>query len=113
MSSSPTDPTLVDIAMPQLGVSVAEGTVVEWKKEVGDWVERDEPIAAISTDKIDTDVESPASGTVAEILVPVGATVDGGTVLARLDTGAGAGASTGGASGECGAVGPCALKAPK
>ena len=47
--------------MPQMGVSVAEGTVVEWKKQVGDWVEADEIIASISTDKIDTDVESPAT----------------------------------------------------
>ena len=55
--------------MPQMGVSVAEGTVVEWKKQVGDWVEADEIIAAISTDKIDTDVESPATGRVEEIVV--------------------------------------------
>ena len=59
MSSSSTE-TLVDVTMPQMGVSVAEGTVVEWKKQVGDWVEADEIIASISTDKIDTDVESPA-----------------------------------------------------
>src|SRR4051795_5508451 len=72
--------------MPQMGVSVAEGTVVEWKKQVGDWVERDEIIAAISTDKIDTDVESPATGRVAEILVPVGETVDVGSVMARIAT---------------------------
>ena len=68
MSSSSTE-TLVDVTMPQMGVSVAEGTVVEWKKQVGDWVEADEIIASISTDKIDTDVESPASGRVQEILV--------------------------------------------
>src|SRR4051812_22427252 len=72
--------------MPQMGVSVAEGTVVEWKKQVGDWVEADEIIAAISTDKIDTDVESPASGRVAEIVVAVGETVDVGTVMARIAT---------------------------
>src|SRR5688500_17982335 len=72
--------------MPQMGVSVAEGTVVEWKKEVGDWVEADEVIAAISTDKIDTDVEAPAAGRLQEILVPVGETVDVGTVLALIAT---------------------------
>jgi pyruvate/2-oxoglutarate dehydrogenase complex dihydrolipoamide acyltransferase (E2) component len=72
--------------MPQMGVSVAEGTVVEWKKQVGDWVEADEVIAAISTDKIDTDVESPASGRLSEIRVDVGETVDVGTVLALLAT---------------------------
>ena len=69
-----------------MGVSVAEGTVVEWKKQVGDWVEADEIIASISTDKIDTDVESPATGRVAEIIVDVGETVDVGTVMARIAT---------------------------
>src|SRR5262245_24325424 len=72
--------------MPQMGVSVAEGTVVEWKKRVGDWIEADEIIASISTDKIDTDVESPATGRVAEIIVNVGDTVDVGTVMARIAT---------------------------
>src|SRR3954468_4322325 len=72
--------------MPQMGVSVAEGTVVEWRKHVGDWVTADEVIASISTDKIDTDVESPASGRVQEILIDVGTTVDVGTVLARIST---------------------------
>ena len=85
MSSSSTE-TYVDVTMPQMGVSVAEGTVVEWKKQVGDWVEADEIIASISTDKIDTDVESPASGRVAEIVVQVGETVDVGTVMARIAT---------------------------
>jgi pyruvate/2-oxoglutarate dehydrogenase complex dihydrolipoamide acyltransferase (E2) component len=69
-----------------MGVSVVEGTVVEWKKQPGDWVERDEIIASISTDKIDTDVEAPASGRVQEVLVDVGATVDVGVVLARIAT---------------------------
>jgi pyruvate/2-oxoglutarate dehydrogenase complex dihydrolipoamide acyltransferase (E2) component len=73
--------------MPQMGVSVAEGTVVEWKKQVGDRVEKDEIICAISTDKIDTDVESPAAGTLTEILVAVGETVEVGTLLARLSGG--------------------------
>jgi pyruvate/2-oxoglutarate dehydrogenase complex dihydrolipoamide acyltransferase (E2) component len=72
--------------MPQMGVSVAEGTVVEWKKQVGDWVEADEVIASISTDKIDTDVEAPAAGRLQEILVDVGETVDVGTVLALIAT---------------------------
>jgi pyruvate/2-oxoglutarate dehydrogenase complex dihydrolipoamide acyltransferase (E2) component len=85
VSSSSTE-VVVDVTMPQMGVSVAEGTVVEWKKQVGDWVEADETIVAISTDKIDTDVESPASGRVQEVLVDVGTTVDVGTVLARIAT---------------------------
>src|SRR4051794_4029441 len=74
--------------MPQMGVSVAEGTIVEWHKRVGDWVERDEVIVEISTDKVETEVPSPESGRVTEILVEVGSTVDVGTVLARLDTSA-------------------------
>ena len=85
MSSSSTE-TLVPVNMPQMGVSVAEGTVVEWKKQVGDWIEADEVIASISTDKIDTDVESPATGRVAEIIVSVGETVDVGTVMAQIAT---------------------------
>jgi pyruvate/2-oxoglutarate dehydrogenase complex dihydrolipoamide acyltransferase (E2) component len=69
-----------------MGVSVSEGTVVEWRKQPGDWVRADEIIAAISTDKIDTDVESPATGRVQQLLVQVGTTVEVGTVLARIAT---------------------------
>jgi pyruvate/2-oxoglutarate dehydrogenase complex dihydrolipoamide acyltransferase (E2) component len=87
VSSSPTE-TLVEVTMPQMGVSVAEGTVVEWKKRVGDWVENDEPIVEISTDKVETEVPSPASGRVTAVLVEVGATVDVGTLLATIDRGA-------------------------
>jgi pyruvate/2-oxoglutarate dehydrogenase complex dihydrolipoamide acyltransferase (E2) component len=87
VSSSSTDAqTLVDVVMPQMGVSVSEGTIVEWRKQVGDWVEYEEAIVDISTDKIDTEVPSPAAGRVAEIVVEVGTTVDVGTVLARLAT---------------------------
>src|SRR3954462_10462099 len=77
--------------MPQVGVSVSEGTVVEWKKDVGEHVERDEIICAISTDKIDTDVESPGEGTLVEILVEPGTTVDVGTVMARIEGESGSG----------------------
>jgi 2-oxoglutarate dehydrogenase E2 component (dihydrolipoamide succinyltransferase) len=76
----------VEVVMPQMGVSVSEGTIVEWRKQVGDWVEYEEPIVDISTDKIDTEVPSPAAGRVTEIIVEPGATVDVGTVLARLST---------------------------
>ncbi|MBV8217914.1 MAG: 2-oxo acid dehydrogenase subunit E2 [Solirubrobacterales bacterium] len=92
MSSSPTD-VVVDVTMPQMAVSVAEGTVVGWRVEPGDRIEAEATIAEISTDKIDTDVPSPASGVVAEILVPIGETVEVGTVLARIATGDGSGAS--------------------
>src|SRR5579859_4440158 len=70
--------------MPQMGVSVAEGTVVGWRVEVGDRIEADATIAEITTDKIDTEVPAPVSGVVAEILVPVESTVEVGTVLARI-----------------------------
>src|SRR3954467_10353637 len=71
--------------MPQMGVSVAEGTIVEWRKRVGDWVERDEPIVDISTDKVETEVPSPFAGRLSAILVEAGQTVDVGTVIAHLD----------------------------
>src|SRR5213596_1141567 len=89
MSSSHTEATsLVDVTIPQIRVSVAEGTVVEWRKRVGDWVQADETICEISTDKIDSEVPAPATGRVTEILVEVGATVPVETVLARIDTAA-------------------------
>jgi pyruvate/2-oxoglutarate dehydrogenase complex dihydrolipoamide acyltransferase (E2) component len=70
--------------MPQMGVSVAEGTIVSWAKQIGDRVQADETICEISTDKIDTEVPAPVTGIVAEILVEIGATVDVGVVLARI-----------------------------
>jgi 2-oxoglutarate dehydrogenase E2 component (dihydrolipoamide succinyltransferase) len=86
--------TAVDVVMPQMGVSVSEGTVTRWLKQVGEHVEADETLLEISTDKVDTEVPSPASGLVSEILVPEGDTVDVGTVLARI----GGEAATGAAS---------------
>jgi pyruvate/2-oxoglutarate dehydrogenase complex dihydrolipoamide acyltransferase (E2) component len=74
VSSSSTE-TSIDVVMPQMGVSVSEGTIVQWRKQVGDWVAYEEPLVDISTDKI-----------LAEIIVEVGTTVDVGTVLARLAT---------------------------
>ena len=71
--------TLVDVVMPQMGVSVSEGTVVRWLKQVGEPVKADETIVEISTDKVDTEVPSPATGVVREVLVPEGETVDVGT----------------------------------
>jgi pyruvate/2-oxoglutarate dehydrogenase complex dihydrolipoamide acyltransferase (E2) component len=86
LSSSPTETSLapVDVTMPQMGVSVAEGTIVAWRKAPGETIVADETICEISTDKIDTEVPSPISGTVAEILVAADATVTVGTVLARI-----------------------------
>jgi pyruvate/2-oxoglutarate dehydrogenase complex dihydrolipoamide acyltransferase (E2) component len=89
VSSSSTS-TVVDVTMPQMGVSVAEGTVVAWRVEVGDPIEAEQTICEISTDKIDTEVPAPATGVVTEILVPVDTTVEVGKVLARIATGEGA-----------------------
>jgi pyruvate/2-oxoglutarate dehydrogenase complex dihydrolipoamide acyltransferase (E2) component len=85
VSSSRTE-TLVDVTMPQMGVSVAEGTIVAWRVDVGDTIEADATICEISTDKIDTEVPAPVTGVVAEIVVPVESTVEVGTVLARIST---------------------------
>ena len=95
MSSSRTE-SLVDVTMPQMGVSVAEGTVVQWRVETGDRIEADATICEISTDKIDTEVPAPVSGVVAEILVPVDATVSVGVVLARIASGSGDAVRNGG-----------------
>jgi 2-oxoglutarate dehydrogenase E2 component (dihydrolipoamide succinyltransferase) len=76
-----------------MGVSVSEGTITKWNKQVGDTIESDETLLEISTDKVDTEVPSPASGIVTEILVQEGETVEVGTVLARIGGEAGAGAA--------------------
>ena len=70
--------TQTEVVMPQMGVSVSEGTVTKWLKQVGDAIGRDEPLLEISTDKVDTEVPSPAEGVVAQILVQEGETVEVG-----------------------------------
>ncbi len=75
---------MADIEMPQLGETVTEGTITQWFKKVGDVVAADEPLFEVSTDKVDSEVPSPVSGTVTEIIVGEGDTVDVGTVLARV-----------------------------
>jgi 2-oxoglutarate dehydrogenase complex dihydrolipoamide succinyltransferase (E2) component len=87
VSSSPTD-TTVEVVMPQMGVSVAEGTIVEWTKRPGDWVERDETVCLVTTDKVDVEIPSPAAGRLSRILAEQGDTVDVGVPLAELDVGA-------------------------
>src|SRR4051812_7010201 len=74
--------------MPQMGVSVAEGTIVEWRKRPGDWVEADEPVCDVTTDKVDVEIPSPASGRLERILVEPGTTVAVGTPLAEIDAAA-------------------------
>ena len=76
--------TFTDVVMPQMGVSVSEGTVTKWLKQEGEAIAADEPLLEISTDKVDTEVPSPGTGVVAKILVPEGETVEVGTVLAQL-----------------------------
>lgn len=92
MSSSTTDPAiaaglaLVDVTMPAIGTSIVEATVVEWRVAVGEEVAADAVVCDISSDKVDTEVPSPCSGTLAELLVEPGETVEVGTVLARIAT---------------------------
>jgi len=82
----------IDVPMPQMGESIAEGTVSKWLKQVGDAVDRDEPILEISTDKVDAEIPSPAAGVLVEIAVAEGETVEVGTVVGYVDTEASAGA---------------------
>src|SRR6478609_5147235 len=72
--------------MPQMGESIAEGTVSKWLKAVGETVQRDEPILEISTDKVDAEIPAPASGTLTAIEVQEGQTVEVGTIVAYIDT---------------------------
>jgi 2-oxoglutarate dehydrogenase complex dihydrolipoamide succinyltransferase (E2) component len=88
VSSSRTEPGVVEVSMPQMGISVAEGTILEWRKRPGDWVEADETICDVSTDKVDVEIPSPAAGRLERILVEPGETVSVGTALAELDTAA-------------------------
>src|SRR5690242_8332199 len=76
--------TAIDVVMPQMGVSVSEGTITKWLKREGEEVEADEPLLEISTDKVDTEVPSPGTGTLTQILVQEGETVDVGTKLAQI-----------------------------
>jgi 2-oxoglutarate dehydrogenase E2 component (dihydrolipoamide succinyltransferase) len=79
--------TVVDVVMPQMGVSVSEGTITRWLRNVGDTISADEPLLEISTDKVDTEVPSPGSGVLQEILVQEGETVPVGTLVARIGAG--------------------------
>jgi len=75
---------MTDVVMPQMGESIVEGTLTRWLKKPGDHVERDEPLFEISTDKVDTEIPSPASGTLSEVVVEEGKTVGISTVVARI-----------------------------
>src|SRR6266498_635940 len=86
-------PMATDVIMPQMGESIAEGTITKWMKKVGDAVKRDEPIFEISTDKVDAEIPSPVAGTLLEIKVPEGQTVAINTVVASIGETAAPGAA--------------------
>jgi pyruvate dehydrogenase E2 component (dihydrolipoamide acetyltransferase) len=94
---------MTDVVMPQMGESIVEGTLTKWLKKAGEHVDRDEPLFEISTDKVDTEIPSPAAGVLKEVLVEEGKTVAISTVVGRIEEGAGNGAS---------APAPAAAKAP-
>ena len=74
-----------DVVMPQMGESITEGTITKWLKKPGDTVQRDEPLFEISTDKVDAEIPSPAAGTLKEIKIAEGTTVQINTVVAIID----------------------------
>jgi 2-oxoglutarate dehydrogenase complex dihydrolipoamide succinyltransferase (E2) component len=90
VSSSPTE-QLVSIEMPKMGISVSEGTILEWRKQAGDWVKSDETIADVTTDKVDVEIPSPASGRLVRIIAEAGKTVPVGEAIAEIDAAAKAG----------------------
>ena len=100
----------VDVLMPQMGESIAEGTLSKWLKKVGDPVKRDEPLFEISTDKVDAEIPAPAAGTLAEIKVQEGQTVPVQTLVAVLETDASAVASKPAAAAPAPAPAPAAPK---
>src|SRR5829696_6575115 len=77
--------------MPKMGISVSEGTILEWRKQPGDWIEADETIADVTTDKVDVEIPSPASGRLARIIAAAGDTVPVGEPMAEIDSNAKAG----------------------
>src|SRR5437762_1374987 len=83
----------IDVLMPQMGESIAEGTLSKWLKKLGDAVKRDEPLFEISTDKVDAEIPAPSAGVLAEIKVQEGQTVPVQTLVAVIETEAGAAVS--------------------
>src|SRR5262245_32214754 len=83
--------TTVEVAMPAMGESVSDGTILEWHKQEGDTVAEDETLVETSTDKVDAEVPAPTSGTIVKIHYAEGDTVDVGAILAEIAPGNGAG----------------------
>lgn len=84
INGSHSNGSMVEVIMPQMGESIAEGTIIKWHKKVGERIEKDETLLEISTDKVDSEIPSPASGVVAEILFPEQTTVSVNTVIAKI-----------------------------
>lgn len=78
---------IVDVLLPQWGMGMSEGTITAWLKGVGDSVAEDEPLAEVEAEKVEETLESPATGTIVEIVVPEGETVEVRTVVARIEVG--------------------------
>src|SRR5246127_5554438 len=94
-----------EVLMPQMGESVVEGTITKWLKKPGDTVQRDEPLFEISTDKVEAEIPSPASGVLKEVKVKEGATVQVNTIVGVIDSD-GAGASAAAAAAPAKAAAP-------
>ena len=77
---------VIDIVMPKMGESITEGTIIEWRKKIGDIVEMDEILLEIGTDKVDSEIPSPTAGTIVEILAKPNDIMDVGTVIAKVET---------------------------
>lgn len=75
----------IEVLLPKWGMTMQEGTLVEWHAGVGDRVTTGDPLATVETEKVDTDLPAPGTGMLAEILVPAGATVPVGTILAYIN----------------------------
>jgi pyruvate dehydrogenase E2 component (dihydrolipoamide acetyltransferase) len=101
-----------DVVMPQMGESITEGTLTKWLKKVGDTVQRDEPLFEISTDKVDAEIPSPAAGTLQEIKIAEGATVQINTVVAVIGDGAASAATETAAAPADDSVTPAAIDSP-
>src|SRR6266478_6579835 len=99
-----------DVVMPQMGESIAEGTIVRWIKKVGDTVDRDEPLFEISTDKVDAEIPSPVAGVISEIRVQEGETVPVNSVVAVIGSAVAAPAPPAGSTGK--AAPPTTPEAP-
>ena len=80
---------IIDVVMPKMGESITEGTILEWHKEIGESIEKDETLLEIGTDKVDSEIPAPESGTVCDILAMPNDVIDVGKIIARIDTSGG------------------------